>query len=88
MVTKNTKKLGLPDPPPYLGLSPKFYQCFLSASLNRIKYVVQDATNILGDKLHQKMDSIAFTQVAVVVLIMWWMMLMVVLMMWWTMVMN
>ena len=23
----------------------------------------QDATNILGDKLHQKMDSIAFTQV-------------------------
>ena len=49
---------------------------------------VQDATNILGDKLHQKMDSIAFTQVAVVVLIMWWMMLMVVLMMWWTMVMN
>ena len=25
----------------------------------------QDATNILGDKLHQKMDSIAFTQVDV-----------------------
>ena len=23
----------------------------------------KDATNILGDKLHQKMDSIAFTQV-------------------------
>ena len=34
-----------------------------------VKYV-QDATNILGDKLHQKMDSIAFTQV-LVVLMMW-----------------
>ena len=45
-----------------------------------VKYV-QDAANILGDKLHQKMDSIAFTQV-LVVLMMWWMMVMVLLMMW------
>ena len=30
IVTKDIKKLGLPDPPPpCLGLSPKFYRLFL-----------------------------------------------------------
>ena len=36
MVTKNTAKLDLLDPPPYLGLFPKFYQFFWVASLTQI----------------------------------------------------
>ena len=36
---ENTKNLGLPNPPPYLGLSPKFYH-FFSVSLSRDLVVV------------------------------------------------
>ena len=52
MVTKKHKKLGLPDPLTYLGLSPKFYPFFVLplGTLSKTAYWIYSAKGFFDTK--------------------------------------